>query len=102
MSDLQGCEGPEAIDTAFTTIQFENGVIATIDNCRKATYGYDQRVEVFGDGGMVLSENNFPNNVLKLDENGVVKDLPYSFFMTRYRYKFGSPKGVSLDCTEIR
>ena len=33
------------IDTAVTTITFENGSIATIDNSRKANYGYDQRVE---------------------------------------------------------
>ena len=36
------------VDTAVVMLKFENGIIATIDNSRKAVYGYDQRVEVFG------------------------------------------------------
>ena len=36
------------IDTSVAMLTFENGVVATVDNSRKATYGYDQRVEVFG------------------------------------------------------
>lgn len=36
------------IDTSLVMLTFENGVVATVDNSRKATYGYDQRVEVFG------------------------------------------------------
>ena len=39
------------VDTAVVTITFQNGCIAVIDNSRKATYGYDQRVEVFGSKG---------------------------------------------------
>ena len=35
--------------------------MAVIDNCRKAVYGYDQRVEVFGSKGMVESKNKFDN-----------------------------------------
>ena len=33
------------IDTAIITLRFKNGAIGTIDNSRKAVYGYDQRVE---------------------------------------------------------
>lgn len=36
------------IDTSLAMLTFENGVVVTVDNSRKATYGYDQRVEVFG------------------------------------------------------
>lgn len=36
------------IDTSLAMLTFANGVVVTVDNCRKATYGYDQRVEVFG------------------------------------------------------
>ncbi len=38
-------------DTAVVMLKFDNGIIATIDNSRKAVYGYDQRVEVFGSEG---------------------------------------------------
>ena len=36
------------LDTALIVLRFGNGVIATIDNSRKAVYGYDQRVEILG------------------------------------------------------
>lgn len=36
------------IDTSLVMLTFENGIVATVDNSRKATYGYDQRVEIFG------------------------------------------------------
>jgi myo-inositol 2-dehydrogenase/D-chiro-inositol 1-dehydrogenase len=38
----------EAIDTAWIDVRFEGGQNVTIHVCRRATYGYDQRVEVFG------------------------------------------------------
>ena len=49
------------IDTAIINLTFEDGSMAVIDNCRKAVYGYDQRVEVFGSKGMVQSKNKFDN-----------------------------------------
>src|SRR5271155_3364681 len=48
-------------DTACTTLSFENGALAVIDNSRKAVYGYDQRVEMFGSEGMVTVANNTPD-----------------------------------------
>lgn len=30
------------IDTSLCMLRFTNGVVVTIDNCRKASYGYDQ------------------------------------------------------------
>ena len=45
------------VDTALVTLVHENGCLTAIDNSRRAAYGYDQRVEVFGSGGMAASEN---------------------------------------------
>ena len=45
------------VDTAAVMLRHENGCITTIDNSRQAVYGYDQRVEAFGSGGMAASEN---------------------------------------------
>jgi myo-inositol 2-dehydrogenase/D-chiro-inositol 1-dehydrogenase len=47
------------VDTAILTLRFRNGVIATIDNSRKAAYGYDQRVEILGSKGMISTANFF-------------------------------------------
>jgi myo-inositol 2-dehydrogenase / D-chiro-inositol 1-dehydrogenase len=46
------------VDTAVITLRFASGAIGTIDNSRKAVYGYDQRVEVFGSLGMLQAHNN--------------------------------------------
>ncbi len=71
-------------DTAVVTLAFENGALGTIDNSRKAVYGYDQRVEVFGSEGMVTVKNNLPDNHVYLDRHGVHSSLPLNFFMERY------------------
>jgi myo-inositol 2-dehydrogenase/D-chiro-inositol 1-dehydrogenase len=72
------------IDTAVITLTFEDNTMAVIDNCRKAVYGYDQRLEVFGSKGMAQAENNFPNNHKLYTSSGVSGDLPLHFFLERY------------------
>ena len=67
------------IDTAIITIKFENGAMAVIDNSRQAAYGYDQRVEVFGNKGMVKCENNTRQNHI-VYKDAVIKDKPLYFF----------------------
>jgi myo-inositol 2-dehydrogenase/D-chiro-inositol 1-dehydrogenase len=71
-------------DTAVVTLTFANGALGTIDNSRKAVYGYDQRVEVFGSEGMVTVNNNTPDNHIYLDRTGTHSSLPLNFFMARY------------------
>jgi len=72
------------IDTAIITLTFEDNTMAVIDNCRKAVYGYDQRLEVFGSKGMAQADNNFPNNHKLYTGSGVSGDLPLHFFLERY------------------
>jgi myo-inositol 2-dehydrogenase / D-chiro-inositol 1-dehydrogenase len=72
------------IDTHVTLLRFANGAIGTIDNSRKAVYGYDQRVEVFGSAGAIQTENNYPNNSVVSTAEEVRRDLPLNFFMQRY------------------
>ena len=72
------------IDTALTTLIFEDGAMANIDNSRKAVYGYDQRLEVFGAGGMAKVDNNFPDNHELYGSDGIQKALPLHFFLERY------------------
>jgi myo-inositol 2-dehydrogenase/D-chiro-inositol 1-dehydrogenase len=72
------------VDTAVTMLRFANGMIGTIDNSRKAVYGYDQRVEIFGSRGAIQTENNFPNNAILSTSDAIRRDLPLNFFMQRY------------------
>lgn len=76
------------IDTAIIMLKFANGAIGTIDNCRKAVYGYDQRAEVFGSGGMAATANNTPNTSVFSDAEGVHAEKPLYFFLERYMDSF--------------
>lgn len=76
------------IDTAVTTLVFESGAIGVIDNSRKAVYGYDQRVEVFGSGGVIRAENEYQNTTQLMTERGVHGDLPKYFFLDRYQQAY--------------
>jgi myo-inositol 2-dehydrogenase/D-chiro-inositol 1-dehydrogenase len=72
------------IDTALITLKFKNGAIGVIDNSRKAVYGYDQRVEVFGSKGSVGVSNDTGNSAVLSTEEGVFSDKPQYFFLERY------------------
>lgn len=76
------------VDTAVIVLQFAHGVIGTIDNCRKAPYGYDQRVEVLGSAGAIATENCYPNAAVVSTGESIRRDLPLHFFMDRYRDSF--------------
>lgn len=72
------------LDTLVIMLKFANGVIGTIDNSRKAVYGYDQRVEVFGSAGAVSTANQYPNSAVISTAQNIHRDLPLNFFMERY------------------
>jgi myo-inositol 2-dehydrogenase / D-chiro-inositol 1-dehydrogenase len=72
------------LDTATVLLEFAQGAVGVIENSRRAVYGYDQRVEVFGSGGSVRTDNNYPNSVVLSGAKSVRRDLPLNFFMERY------------------
>ena len=78
------------LDTALIVLRFRNGVIGTIDNCRQAAYGYDQRAEILGSAGKIATENCYPNEAIVSTSAGVYRDLPLHFFMDRYTESFAS------------
>lgn len=76
------------VDTATILLRFNNGVIGTIENCRRATYGYDQRVEVLGELGAVRTDNVYANTVVLSNSSGIQRDLPLHFFIERYTQSY--------------
>lgn len=76
------------VDTAIVTLTFANGALGVIDNSRRAAYGYDQRVEVFGSLGMAADENDGDTTVRVSTADGVVSDKPQFFFLERYMASF--------------
>lgn len=72
------------IDTAVISLKLANGALAVIDNCRRATYGYDQRVEAFGSLGQVAVENVPESTAVISNGSGVTSEKPQLFFLERY------------------
>ena len=72
------------VDTAVVTLLHENGCITTIDNSRQAVYGYDQRVEAFGSGGMAASENPPSHSGMRRTAAGTITPTIAYFFLDRY------------------
>ena len=76
------------VDTAIINLKFENGALGVIDNSRRAAYGYDQRIEVFGSLGAAMAANDTPTNVTVMNADGVSTDKPLYFFLERYMQSF--------------
>jgi myo-inositol 2-dehydrogenase/D-chiro-inositol 1-dehydrogenase len=72
------------IDSAMVLLRTPSGRMAHINNCRRANYGYDQRVEVFGSAGRLLAGNRTPTTVELADGQAVASDKPLHFFLERY------------------
>ena len=71
-------------DSVNVILRTASGKQAVITNSRRATYGYDQRIEVLGSKGMALAENQGQNRVVVADTSGFHAAPLLNFFMTRY------------------
>jgi myo-inositol 2-dehydrogenase/D-chiro-inositol 1-dehydrogenase len=71
-------------DSANVILTTASGKQCTITNSRRATYGYDQRIEVLGSKGAVTAENHRETNIEIASEAGHVRARLLNFFMSRY------------------
>jgi len=72
------------VDTAAVTLRTASGRLAAITNSRRASYGYDQRIEVHGAKGCVSAGNRTETTVALADAGGVTGAKPLHFFLERY------------------
>ena len=72
------------VDTAAVLMKTRSGRIAQISNSRRATYGYDQRIEVFGSGGRLTAGNRLESTVELANADGQTAAKPMHFFLERY------------------
>lgn len=72
------------IDTACVTLQCASGRIAVITNSRRASFGYDQRVEAHGALGTLRTENVPTTLLVQERADGVLRERPQFFFLERY------------------
>jgi len=73
------------VDTTIVTLKFKSGALGVITNCRKATYGHDQRIEILGEKGGLFAENPLPHATRVANESGYRTPPLYYFFVERYR-----------------
>jgi myo-inositol 2-dehydrogenase/D-chiro-inositol 1-dehydrogenase len=72
------------VDTAIAVLRTASGRLCQITNSRRCTYGYDQRIEVFGSGGMVRASNQRETLVESANQDGFARDPALPFFLERY------------------
>lgn len=86
------------VDTGVVVLTHDDGTITTIDNSRRATYGYDQRVEVLGSLGMATSGNRNLHEGAIHSPAGVVSQPLQNFFLDRYLDSYVLEWQAFVDC----
>lgn len=72
------------VDTAKILLKTASGRICMISNSRRSGYGYDQRIEAFGAGGMLRAANVTESTVQVWTEAGAAAAPFQNFFLDRY------------------
>ncbi|HWT07744.1 MAG TPA: inositol 2-dehydrogenase [Roseomonas sp.] len=72
------------IDSCMVLLRTASGRMAHINNSRRASYGYDQRVEVHGSLGRLIAGNRVATTVEQADAQSVSSEKPLHFFLERY------------------
>jgi len=71
-------------DTAMVVLRMSKGALVHVNSSFRAVYGYDQRIEAFGEKGMLISGNAHPTAVERYGKEGVRRDPLLHFFIDRY------------------
>jgi myo-inositol 2-dehydrogenase / D-chiro-inositol 1-dehydrogenase len=72
------------VDSAVVTLKTASGALCQISNSRRASYGYDQRIEAHGEKGMLRAGNIVESSLEYSGSDGIVGEKPLHFFLERY------------------
>jgi myo-inositol 2-dehydrogenase/D-chiro-inositol 1-dehydrogenase len=72
------------VDTALVMLRTGSGRLCQISNSRRATYGYDQRIEAHGATGLLQVGNVVATTVQAAGSSGFRSDPVLPFFLERY------------------
>jgi myo-inositol 2-dehydrogenase/D-chiro-inositol 1-dehydrogenase len=89
-------------DSVSVMLATASGKHATISNSRRATYGYDQRIEVHGSKGAVAAENQRPVSIEVANAQGYTRPPLHDFFMTRYTEAYAREISTFIDAVETK
>jgi myo-inositol 2-dehydrogenase/D-chiro-inositol 1-dehydrogenase len=87
-------------DSAMVVLTTASGKQCSISNSRRATYGYDQRIEVHGSKGVVSAENQRPVSIEVATEAGYTRPPLHDFFMTRYTEAYAAEITAFVEAIE--
>ena len=90
------------IDTAMLMLRTASGKMCQISNTRRAVYGYDQRIEVFGSKGMLRAGNVTPTTVERSGGDATCGDNPWPNFQTRYAAAYAAELSSFINSVERR
>ena len=90
------------IDSAMLLLRTKSGRMCHINNTRRAVYGYDQRIEVFGSKGMLRAQNLTPTSVESFGAQATCADNPWPNFQTRYAAAYAAELSSFIDSVEKR
>jgi myo-inositol 2-dehydrogenase / D-chiro-inositol 1-dehydrogenase len=89
------------IDAAMIILESADGALCHINNSRRCTYGYDQRIEVFGELGMLQAANQRPTSIQAWGTRATeAKDRVLDFFIERYTPAYLAEINHFVDCCE--
>jgi myo-inositol 2-dehydrogenase/D-chiro-inositol 1-dehydrogenase len=89
------------IDAAMIILESADGALCHINNSRRCTYGYDQRIEVFGELGMLQAANQRPTSIQAWGAKATeAKDPVLDFFIERYTPAYLAEINHFVDCCE--
>jgi myo-inositol 2-dehydrogenase / D-chiro-inositol 1-dehydrogenase len=86
------------VDTAAVLLKTASGKIAQISNSRRATYGYDQRIEVHGSKGLIRAGNVQATTVEVATGKGFAQDPVLPFFLERYAAAYRAELDAFITC----
>jgi myo-inositol 2-dehydrogenase/D-chiro-inositol 1-dehydrogenase len=78
------------VDTARTLLRFASGRLCAISNSRRSGYGYDQRAEAYGSGGMAAVDNVHVSTLETWTEAGALSAPIFDGFQTRYLLSYAA------------
>ena len=84
-------------DTVMVLMKTASGRQAHINNSRRASYGYDQRLEVHGAKGRLIAGNRVATTVELADAASVSADKPLYFFLERYAEAYRAELAAFVD-----
>jgi len=89
------------IDAAMLVMRAASGALVHIGNSRRCAYGYDQRIEVFGEAGMLQAHNRHHTTVEAWSrERTRAMDPVQDFFIARYADAYRAELDHFIGCVE--